>query len=157
MRLTSFSDYALRLLIMADAAGDRLVTIEAVAKRYAISRTHLMKVANQLTRHGYLEAVRGRSGGLRLAKPAGEIGIGEVLRVTEPDFALVECFMTGNECCLTGLCRLPRILREALQAFLASLDRYTLADISLRDLDWSREFDPGALAALRLPKPAEPV
>jgi Rrf2 family transcriptional regulator, nitric oxide-sensitive transcriptional repressor len=136
MRLTTFSDYALRLLIMADSAGDNLVTIEAAATRYNISRTHLMKVANQLTRSGYLEAVRGRSGGLRLARPADQIKIGDVIRATEPDFALVECFMSANDCCITGACRLPRILREALDAFLDSLDKYTLADIALRGLPW---------------------
>lgn len=136
MRLTTFSDFALRLLIMADSAGDKLVTIEAVARHYNISRTHLMKVANQLTRSGYLKAVRGRSGGLRLAMPSEQIRIGDVVCATEPDFALVECFMSGNECCITGACRLPRILREALQAFIASLNQYTLADIALRSFPW---------------------
>ncbi|MCA0422487.1 MAG: Rrf2 family transcriptional regulator [Proteobacteria bacterium] len=131
MRLTSFSDYAFRLLMMADAAGDRLITIEEAAKRYRISRAHLMKVANQLTRTGFLEAVRGRSGGLQLARPASEIRIGDVIRSTEPDFGLVECFLTGNTCVITGYCRLPRILNEALDAFISTMNRYTLADISL--------------------------
>ncbi len=131
MRLTSFSDYALRLLLMADAAGDRLITIEETARRYSISRTHLMKVANLLTRTGYLEAVRGRSGGLRLAKRPSEIRIGDVIRATEADFAVVECFLPENTCCIVGFCRLPRVLNEAMQAFVGTLDRYTLADISL--------------------------
>lgn len=131
MRLTSFSDYALRLLLMADAAGDRLITIEEAARRYGISRTHLMKVANQLTRSGYLEAVRGRSGGLRLGKPPSEIRIGDVIRATEADFGLVECFLPGNRCTITKCCRLPRVLNEAMAAFIGTLDRYTLADISI--------------------------
>jgi Rrf2 family nitric oxide-sensitive transcriptional repressor len=131
MRLTSFSDYALRLLLMADAAGDRLITIEEAARRYNISRTHLMKVANQLTRSGYLEAVRGRSGGLRLGKSPSEIRIGDVIRATEADFGLVECFLPGNRCSITGCCRLPRVLNEAMTAFIGTLDRYTLADISI--------------------------
>src|SRR5512136_2670478 len=98
MQLTRFSDYALRVLMFAQAAGDRLVTIEEMANAYAISRAHLMKVVNALTRAGYLTAIRGRYGGLRLAKPASDINLGDVVRATEPDFALVECFATGNQC-----------------------------------------------------------
>lgn len=131
MRLTTLSDYALRLLMMAQQAGDALITIEGAASRYHISRTHLMKVANVLTRAGYLQAVRGRSGGLRLAKPAANIRIGDVIRATEPDFALVECFGSGNHCVITGACKLPRILNEGLEAFVAVLNGYTLEDIAL--------------------------
>jgi Rrf2 family transcriptional regulator, nitric oxide-sensitive transcriptional repressor len=131
MRLTMLSDYALRLLMLAQEAGDGLITIEAAAKRYAISRAHLMKVANVLTRAGFLTAVRGRSGGLRLAKPPGDIRIGDVIRATEPDFALVECFAVGNQCVITGPCRLPRILNEGLDAFNEALNRYTLADLAM--------------------------
>jgi Rrf2 family transcriptional regulator, nitric oxide-sensitive transcriptional repressor len=129
MRLTAFSDYALRLLMYAAAAGDRLVTIEQASKRYAISRAHLMKVANELTRAGFLTAVRGRSGGLKLGRPAAEIRVGDVVRATEPDFAMVECFTTGNRCIITELCRLPRALDDATKSFLGTLDRYTLADV----------------------------
>jgi Rrf2 family transcriptional regulator, nitric oxide-sensitive transcriptional repressor len=131
MRLTTLSDYALRLLMMADAAGDDLITIEAAATRYHISRAHLMKVANVLTRAGYLQAVRGRSGGLRLAKPARAIRIGDVIRATEPDFALVECFGAENRCIITSACKLPRILHEGLNAFIEVMNGYTLDDISL--------------------------
>jgi Rrf2 family transcriptional regulator, nitric oxide-sensitive transcriptional repressor len=131
MRLTTLSDYALRLLMMAQAAGDDLITIEAAATRYHISRTHLMKVANVLTRAGYLQAVRGRSGGLRLAKPAGQIRIGDVIRATEPDFALVECLGDDNHCVITGVCRLPRILNEGLDAFVTVLNKSTLEDIAI--------------------------
>jgi Rrf2 family transcriptional regulator, nitric oxide-sensitive transcriptional repressor len=131
MRLTTLTDYALRLLMMAQAAGDDLITIEAAATRYHISRTHLMKVANVLTRAGYLQAVRGRSGGLRLAKPASEIRIGDVIRAAEPDFELVECFGAENHCIITSACKLPRILNEGLDAFMEVLDGYTLGDIVL--------------------------
>jgi Rrf2 family transcriptional regulator, nitric oxide-sensitive transcriptional repressor len=131
MRLTTLSDYALRLLMMAQSAGDDLITIEAAASRYHISRTHLMKVANVLTRAGYLQAVRGRSGGLRLAKPAIEIRIGDVIRTTEPDFALVECLGADNHCVITQLCRLPRILNTGLDAFITVLNGYSLEDIAL--------------------------
>jgi Rrf2 family nitric oxide-sensitive transcriptional repressor len=131
MRLTNFSDYALRVLMYAAARSDRLITIEETAATYGISRAHLMKVVNQLTRAGFLKAVRGRSGGLTLAKRPNRIKLGEVLRVTEPDFALVECFTPDNRCVITPRCRLRVALREALAAFTGTLDRYTLADLVL--------------------------
>jgi Rrf2 family transcriptional regulator, nitric oxide-sensitive transcriptional repressor len=142
MQLTKFSDYALRVLMYAHAAGDRRVTIEEMAASYRISRAHLMKVVNALTRSGYLTAVRGRSGGLTLARPAGEIRLGEVIRSTEPDFALVECFATGNQCAITGCCRLPRVLKQALGAFLDTLDQYTVASIALKPRDFRRVLAP---------------
>ena len=131
MRLTNFSDYALRVLMYAAAQGDRLITIEETADVYGISRAHLMKVANQLTRTGYLKAVRGRSGGLMLAKRPNRIKLGDVLRATEPDFALVECFTAESQCIITSRCRLRGALKEALAAFTGTLDRYTLADLLL--------------------------
>ncbi|WP_425906210.1 RrF2 family transcriptional regulator [Nitrobacter sp. TKz-YC02] len=136
MRLTSFFDYTLRLLMYAATHGDRLVTIEETASVYGISRTHLMKVANQLTRAGYLKAVRGRSGGLMLAKRPNRIKLGDVLCATEPDFALVECFSSNNRCPITSSCRLRAPLREALTAFTTTLDRYTLADLILNPKDF---------------------
>jgi Rrf2 family nitric oxide-sensitive transcriptional repressor len=136
MRLTDFSDYALRLLMYAGAQGDRLVTIEETAKLYGISRAHLMKVANQLTRAGFMKAVRGRSGGLALAMVPERICLGDVLRATEPDFALVECFRAGNRCLITPRCRLRGVLAEALAAFAATVDRYTLADLMLSPEDF---------------------
>jgi Rrf2 family nitric oxide-sensitive transcriptional repressor len=142
MRLTLFSDYSLRVLMFTHAAGDRLVTIEEMADAYGISRAHLMKVATTLTRAGYLVAVRGRSGGLRLAKPAEEIVLGDVVRDTEPHLALVECFATGNQCVITRCCRLQGVLREALQQFLAVLDRQTLASIALRPRDFRSILEP---------------
>ena len=136
MRLTNFSDYALRVLMYAAAQGDRLITIEETANLYGISRNHLMKVANQLTRAGYLKAVRGRSGGLALAKRPNRIKLGDVLRATEPDFALVECFTLDNRCLITRRCRLRGVLKEALAAFIGTLDRYTLADLMLSPEDF---------------------
>jgi Rrf2 family nitric oxide-sensitive transcriptional repressor len=132
MRLTSFSDYSLRLLMYAAARPERLITIEETAAVYGISRTHLMKVANQLTRAGFLEAVRGRSGGLTLAKPPHKIKLGEVLRVTEPDFNLVECFSPDNQCVISVRCRLNRALDNALAAFMREMDGYTLGDLLLK-------------------------
>lgn len=141
MQLTKFSDFALRVLLYAHAAGDRLVTIEEIAGAYRISRAHLMKVTNSLTRGGYLIAVRGRSGGLRLARPPEEISLADVVRLTEPDFALVECMSPDRKtCAIDGCCRLPAIMRRALRAFLAELDRHTLADIALPPKDTRRVF-----------------
>jgi len=131
MRLTSFSDYAFRLLIFAASHEDRLVTIEETARTFAISRAHLMKVANELTRAGFLKAVRGRSGGLTLGEAPEAIRLSEVLAAVEPDFALAECFGAGSLCLITPHCRLRKALDEALAAFIGSLDRYTVADLVL--------------------------
>ena len=142
MQLTLFSDLALRVLMFTQAAGDRLVTIDEIVEAYSISRTHLTKVVNALTRAGYLTAVRGRSGGLRLAMPADRIVLGDVVRTTEPDFALVECFSTGNQCVITNCCKLQGVLDEALHAFLGVLDRKTLASIALKPRDFRRLVEP---------------
>lgn len=136
MRLTNFSDYALRVLMYAAARSDRLITIEETAEVYGISRAHLMKVANQLTRTGFLKATRGRTGGLALARRPEKIGLGDVVRATEPDFALVECFSADNACLITPRCRLKGVLKEALVAFVGTLDRYTLADLVLSPKDF---------------------
>ncbi|WP_137934684.1 Rrf2 family transcriptional regulator [Mesorhizobium comanense] len=136
MRLTDFSDYSLRLLMYAAARAGQLVTIEETAQVYGISRAHLMKVANQLTRAGFLKAVRGRHGGLTLARPPAQIRLSDVLRATEPDFALVECFRSENACLITPRCRLRGMLKEALAAFSGTLDRYTLADLLLSPEDF---------------------
>ncbi|WP_297899702.1 Rrf2 family transcriptional regulator [Metallibacterium sp.] len=136
MRLTNFSDYALRVLMYAAAQRERLITIEETAQIYDISRNHLMKVVNVLTRAGYLKAVRGRAGGFTLAKRPDRIRIGAVLRLTEPDFALVECFSAGNHCLIAPACRLRGVLREALAAFVAVLDRHTLDDLLLHPEDF---------------------
>ncbi|RWE03118.1 Rrf2 family transcriptional regulator [Mesorhizobium sp.] len=131
MRLTNFSDFALRMLMYAASADDRLITIEETARTFKVSKTHLNKVANTLTRGGYLKAVRGRSGGLALGLRPEMIRIGDVIRLTEPDFAVVECFTTGNQCVLTGCCKLSSMFGEAIASFQSVLDRYTLADINL--------------------------
>lgn len=136
MRLTTLSDYALRVLMYAAVSGDKLLTIEETARTYQISRAHLMKVVNILVRQGFLRGVRGRSGGFMLAKAPNAIIVGDVVRATEPDFALVECFATGNQCIVTGCCKLPAMLNEALNSFIATLDRYTIADLMLERSDF---------------------
>jgi Rrf2 family nitric oxide-sensitive transcriptional repressor len=147
MQLTRFSDYALRVLMYAQAAGERLVTIDEMAGAYGISRAHLATVVNALTRADFLVAVRGRYGGLRLAREPSQINIGDVVRATEPDFALVECFASGNQCVVTQRCRLQGILRGALNAFLAELDRHTLESITLRPRDFPKYLKPASRAA----------
>ena len=113
----------------AASMNERLISIDETAKFYGISRAHLMKVVSQLTRAGYLKAVRGRSGGLALAKRPHSIRIADVLRITEPDFALAECLGDGNRCVITPRCRLRGALKEAMTEFTRVLDGYTLADL----------------------------
>lgn len=131
MRLTVYTDYSLRVLMYLGVRGpDHLATIQEIADTYQISKNHLMKVAYDLGKHGYIETIRGRGGGIRLAMPAGEIIIGQVVRKTEEDFYLVECFNPENNLCkISPECRLKNALYEALQAYLKVLDSYTLADV----------------------------
>ncbi|MBU6299461.1 MAG: Rrf2 family transcriptional regulator [Alphaproteobacteria bacterium] len=129
MRLTLHTDFALRLLMLLALEPDDLHTIAEVARRYRISRNHLVKVAQTLIQAGFVESVRGRKGGLKLAKQPSEINLGAVVRMTEDGFALVECFnRKRNACVVTSACGLRRPLEEALAAFLSTLERYTLAD-----------------------------
>jgi Rrf2 family nitric oxide-sensitive transcriptional repressor len=129
VRLTTMTDYALRLLMYLAQQPDRLCTIAEAAQAHGISETHLMKVTHHLGLLGWIETVRGKGGGMRLARAPHEIGLGEVVRDMEPDFHLVECFSTGNTCVRTGDCALTGVLHSALQDFLARLDGVTLADI----------------------------
>jgi Rrf2 family transcriptional regulator, nitric oxide-sensitive transcriptional repressor len=130
MRLNLFTDYALRLLIQVATADPNLLTTATAAKSYGISRNHLTKIANELVRGGYLHAVRGRSGGLRLAKKAELINVGDIFRFCETGAPLVECFdSTTNKCVITPACSLKHILFDANEAFIAILAKYTLADL----------------------------
>ncbi len=131
MRLTVYSDYSLRLLMYLAVRPDRVSTIKEVAKAYDISFNHLMKVVHQLGLAGYVETIRGRNGGMRLGRPAAEIGLGEVIRHTEPDMDIVPCFEPQNQSCpLRRACRLKGALDRARLAFLGVLDEYTLADLT---------------------------
>ncbi len=130
MQLSSFSDYALRLLMKLALDPERWKTIREIADAYGISRNHMMKIAQELGQFGYIETLRGRGGGLRLKRPAHEINIGEVVRRTEGNLALVECFDPAtNQCVITDACRLKGVLGEALEAFFRVLDGYTLSDL----------------------------
>ncbi len=130
MRLTVYTDYALRLLMYLALKDDGLATIAEIAKSYGISRNHLMKVAYELGAAGYIETVRGRGGGLRLAKPVETIGLGDVVRRTEPDMALVTCFKPVEApCAIRRCCVLRDALQRASLAFTDVLDGYSLADL----------------------------
>ena len=128
MRLTRYTDYALRALIYLGLHEPQQSSIAEIARAYGISESHLTKVVHQLGRLGLIRTTRGRGGGLRLGRRADEIVIGAVVRQTEDDLALVECF-AGGACAITAPCRLRRALGEALAAFLAVLDGYTLGDL----------------------------
>lgn len=129
MRLTLWTDYALRTLIYVGAKGERLSTIEEIAASFDVSKAHMMKVVNRLGRQGYLETVRGKGGGVRLGRPAAEIGVGRVVRDTKEDLAVMGCLAGPGFCRIEGCCVLRRALDEATAAFLAALDRYTLTDL----------------------------
>ena len=129
MRLTKFSDYALRVLIYLGVHGE-LTTIAQVAAAYGVSENHLTKVVHFLSQHGYVETVRGKGGGLRLVRAPENIGIGEVVRGSEESLALVECFdAESNACNIAPACLLKGVFRKAAEAFFAELDRHTLADL----------------------------
>jgi Rrf2 family transcriptional regulator, nitric oxide-sensitive transcriptional repressor len=130
MRLTDYTDYSLRTLMYLGMQGDRLVTIQDIADAYGISKSHLMKVVHQLGLAGVVETVRGRSGGLRLGKKPEDINIGDIVRRTEPDFMMVECFNRQvNDCVLAPSCALQGVLARATQAYLNELNKATLADL----------------------------
>lgn len=131
MKLTQYSNYALRSLQFAALRAPALCTVDEVSAAHGISRAHIVKIVHEMGQAGFLETVRGRGGGFRLARPAEKISVGEVLRITEGPFELVECFNPDtNSCPLLGVCRLSRAIRKALAAFIAVLDEVTIADIA---------------------------
>ncbi|MCK0538773.1 Rrf2 family transcriptional regulator [Alcanivorax quisquiliarum] len=131
MRLTLHTDYALRVLIYLGLQQEgRLATIREISQAYDISRTHLMKVALELQKRGYIEAVRGRAGGLALAAPGAAVNLGQLVRELEPDLALAECMGGENRCVISPDCRLKEALHKAREAFIAVLGQYTVADLT---------------------------
>ena len=132
MKLTVYTDYTLRVLMYLSLRHETgaLTTIDEIATAYDISRSHLMKIVHQMGTAGLLETVRGRSGGVRLARDPAAISIGMVVRIAEGDFSLVECLEVGKEdcCAISPACNLTRGLRRALDAFMLELDRMTLRD-----------------------------
>jgi len=130
MQLTLFTDYSLRVLIFLGAHPDQLCTITETAEAYGISGNHLMKVVNRLSSGGYVEAVRGKGGGMRLSRAPKLINIGDVVRYMEHRFDIVECFNEKRQTCpLLPACTLRSILADAHRNFMATLDRHTLEDV----------------------------
>jgi Rrf2 family nitric oxide-sensitive transcriptional repressor len=125
MRLTTYTDYALRVLLYLGARPERLASIGEISRAYGVSQNHLMKVVNDLARAGYVASVRGRSGGIRLGRAPEAINVGEVVRHTEDGFDLVDC----GACVIAPVCGLTGVLSDAVGAFLAVLDGHTLADL----------------------------
>ena len=133
MRLTVYSDYTLRVLMYLALDRTRLATIPEVAAAYGISENHLMKVVHQLARAGIVESMRGRGGGIRLARAPEEIRLGEIVRASEGNAPIVECLSgDANACRITAPCRLRGILVAAFDALYSSLDEHTLADLVQR-------------------------
>ena len=137
MKLTLFTDYAMRVLLYLGARPEQLCSIAEVAQSYRISQNHLMKVVSRLAAIGYVESVRGRHGGIRLGLAAEDINIGALVRQTEEGLDLVDC----GSCVVAPACGLTGVLKEAMRAFLGVLDRYTLADLLASRRDLARLFD----------------
>ena len=129
MQLTQYTDYSLRVLIYLGVHPDELATITEISDRYQISRNHLVKVVHELGKLGYIETIRGKGGGMRLAVSPEELTIGEIVRNMENNLNIVECFGNESSCAITPNCRLRGILRDALKSFISVLDQYTLKDI----------------------------
>jgi Rrf2 family transcriptional regulator, nitric oxide-sensitive transcriptional repressor len=129
MRLTLHTDYALRALIQVAIADGKLITINDIAESFDLSKQHLMKVVNDLSRKGYLDTVRGRGGGIRLRRRPRDIIVGRVVRDIEGQLAVIGCLGQRGYCRIERVCVLRGVLRDATDAFLAVLDGYTLADL----------------------------
>lgn len=133
MQLTRYTDYGLRVLIFLAVQPEHLATIEEISDAYEISRAHLMKVVHELGQAGFLETIRGRGGGIRLARAPSDIKLGDVVRHAEGKIVLVECFDPAtSHCRIEPVCGLRPIFDEALSAFMGTLDRYTLEDLVAR-------------------------
>lgn len=130
MHLTKFTDFSLRVLIFAAIKEPELASIKQVAEAFNVPETHLKKVVHVLSLGGYLDSVRGKGGGFRLAREPAAIKLGEVVRYTESDFKIVECFDEDTNCCrISSACTLKFVLKEAVESFFGVLDRYSLADL----------------------------
>jgi len=141
MHLTTFSDYAFRVLIYL-AAKDVPGSLNEISQAYGISRNHLIKTVNVLEKNGFVHTRRGVGGGITLAKAASQIGLADVVRCTEPAFTIVECFdKEKNKCVITKACNLKSILKEALDAFLGTLEEYSLADITTNSRELIKILD----------------
>lgn len=138
MRLTRYTDYAMRVLLYLGARPEQICSIAEIARAYGVSQNHLMKVVSELAREGFVTSMRGRTGGIRLARAPEAINVGDVVRQMEDDFSLVDC----ANCIIAPACGLSCALQEAVGAFLAVLDRYTLADFLVQRSDLANLLQP---------------
>lgn len=131
MKLTSYTNYALRSLQLAALRSPQLVRVDDVVAVHRLARPHIVKIVHELGKAGFLETVRGRNGGFRLARPADTITVGDVVRITEGNMVVVECFNPQtNTCPLMGVCKLSSTIKRATLAFMQVLDEVTVADIA---------------------------
>ena len=129
MHITRYTDYSLRVLVYLASQGDQLSTIQDISESYDISRNHLMKVVHQLNKKGYIKTVRGKKGGMTLRMQPADINIGVLIRETEQELGVVECLSSNNACRIAPICGLKGMFSEAVEAFLTTLDKYTLEDV----------------------------
>jgi len=129
MHITRYTDYSLRVLMYLAVKGNELSTIRDIAESYSISKNHLMKVVQELSARGYIEAFRGKNGGIRLNKTPESINVGKLIRTLEKDQPVVECSGADNHCVITPTCKLKSVFSEALESFFQTLDNYSLADL----------------------------
>ena len=149
MRLTRYTDYALRVLMYLSARPDRLCSISEISGAYGISHNHLTKVVHDLRKRGYVTSARGRTGGVRLARPPSDIFVGDVVRSTEDGFQLADC----ENCVIAPGCGMTSVFEEAVAAFLSVLDRYSIADLPERGIDFLELFPPSPRPQRRLSPP----
>ena len=129
MQITRYTDYSLRVLIYLAVTDAKLTTISDIAESYAISKNHLMKIVQDLNARGYLLAIRGKNGGIKLNIKPADLNIGKLVREIEGENKLVECFSDDNQCVITPVCELKSAFAQALESFFATLERYTLQDM----------------------------
>ena len=151
MQLTQYTDYSLRVLIYLAKKPEGLSTASEIAEYHGISRNHLVKVSHNLATKGFILTTRGRNGGMTLSRPPSKIILGDVIRNTEPNFDIAECFNTENNCCvITPSCGLKSIFREAQMGFIKAMDKYTLADAVARDSPMSKPISPLPATKMKL-------
>ena len=151
MQLTQYTDYSLRVLIYLAKKPEGLSTASEIAEYHGISRNHLVKVSHNLATKGFILTTRGRNGGMTLSRPPSKIILGGVIRNTEPNFDIAECFNTENNCCvITPSCGLKSIFREAQMGFIKAMDKYTLADAVARDSPMSKPISPLPATKMKL-------
>lgn len=129
LHITRYTDYSIRVLIYLAVHGDELCTISDIAESYGISKNHLMKIVQQLNVKGYLLAVRGKNGGIRLRSAPGNINLGRLVRELEDETKMVECFGKNNQCVITPSCQMKHIFARARDSFYRTLEEYTLQDL----------------------------